>query len=88
MSILFSKLVFPISHGVENVMDKKQSRTIFLFQFKPSCQKTAGDINEAFGPGNCANEQVPRNDGLKNFEAVTRALKTMSAEMLQIPERW
>ena len=34
-------------------MDKKQIRTIFLFQFKLHRQaaETARDINEAFGPG-------------------------------------
>ena len=39
--------------NVEYKMEKKQIRTIFLFQFKlgRKVAKTARDINEVFGPG-------------------------------------
>ena len=38
---------------IEYKMEKKQSRTIFLFQFKlgQKAAEIACDINEAFGPG-------------------------------------
>ena len=39
--------------NIEYKMEKKQIRTIFLFQFKQDrkAAETARDINEAFGPG-------------------------------------
>ena len=47
------KIVFLISQGVENNMNKKQVRTIFRFQLKlvRKAAKTAGDINEAIDTG-------------------------------------
>ena len=57
-------------------MEKKQIRSIFLFQFKldRKAAETARNINEAFGPGTTAEHTA----GLRNFVAATRVLKMMS----------
>lgn len=59
-------------------MNKKQIRTIFLFQFKlGKLLKQLAISMKCLALGPLTN--VLRNDGLKNFEAMTKTLKTMSA---------
>ena len=61
------------------MLDKKQIRMIFLFEFKMGCKaaERAHSINTAFGPGT-SNESTVCSGGSKSFAKETSALKMRS----------
>ena len=62
------------------MLDKKQIRMIFLFEFKMGCKaaERAQSINTAFGPGT-SNESTVCSGGSKSFAKEKRALKMIMA---------
>ena len=62
------------------MLDKKQIRMIFLFEFKMGCKaaERAHSINTAFGPGT-SNESTVCSGGSKSFAKETSALKMIMA---------